>query len=313
MTVLFVDTVHPILSERLQEKGFTCLHGENWSHSQYEAVLPEINGLVIRSKFPVNLQFLEKCPKLQFIARSGAGMENIDLDYCKSHSIQLFNSPEGNRNAVAEHALGMLLSLFNHLHTAKDEIKRGIWDREKNRGVELDGKTIGIIGYGHNGSAFAKKLSGFDVRILVYDKYKHGFSNDRVEESTLAEIQNEADVISFHVPQNSETISYFNETFLENMKQSFYLLNVSRGKVVESKIVMEGLQKGKILGAGLDVLDYENASFENTLSPSIDPVLSYLLSNENVLITPHVAGWTAESYEKLSSVLADKILACFTI
>jgi D-3-phosphoglycerate dehydrogenase / 2-oxoglutarate reductase len=311
MKVLFIDTVHPILSSRLQENGYECIHAEEWTLDEIEAVLFSINGLIIRSKYPMNAEFLDKCLQLQFIARLGAGMENIDEAYCLNRGIKLFNSPEGNRNAVAEHALGMLLTLFNHLHTAKEEIKNGIWDREGNRGVELDGKTIGIIGYGHNGKAFAKKLQGFDCSILVYDKYKSGFSTDQVKETTLDEIYQKADIISFHVPQNQETISYFNRNFLEFMKKPFYLINVSRGKIVESQIVVEGLKNNKILGAALDVLDYENASFENTLDQTKDIDLIYLLKSKNVLLTPHVAGWTDVSYSKLSSVIADKILEAF--
>ena len=311
MKVLFVDTVHPILSEMLEKKGFDCIHVEEQDNSQFEFQLENIEGLVIRSRFPVNEDFLKKCPKLKFIARSGAGMENIDINYCTNHNIALFNSPEGNRNAVGEHALGMLLSLLNKLHTANTEVKKGLWNRENNRGVELSRKTIGIIGFGNNGEAFAKVLSGFDVQILAYDKYKTVPSIGHIKNSTLAEIQALADVISFHVPQNKETISYFNSDFLRQMQKPFFLLNVSRGKVVESESVVLGLKSGKILGAGLDVLDYENSAFENFLNQNQSETLQYLIQSPHTLLSPHVAGWTIESYYKLSAVLGEKILAEF--
>lgn len=311
MNVLFVDTVHEVLSERLTQNGFNCIHAENFTLTEIENHLANVNGLVIRSRFPVDTTFLEKCPHLKFIARSGAGMENIDVEFCERHNIRLFNSPEGNRNAVGEHALAMLLALFNKLHISTSEVKNRIWNREKNRGVELDGKTVGIIGYGNNGQAFARKLRGFDTKVLVYDKYKNNFGNEHVTESTLAEIYTQADVISFHVPQNKETISYFNQDFLDQMAKPFYLINVARGKVVNSRIVVAGLKTEKIIGACLDVLDYENGSFEDFIEHEHANDFEYLLNSDKTLITPHVAGWTTESYFKLSSVLSDKILTTF--
>lgn len=312
MRVLFLDTVHPILDEMLTQKGFDCIHVEEKTISEFQNELENSQGLVIRSRFPVNEEFLMKCPNLKFIARSGAGMENIDIEKCNKLGIELFNSPEGNRNSVGEHSLGLLLSLMNKLQSADKEVKSGIWDREGNRGLELDGRTVGLVGFGNNGQAFAKKLRGFDVNILAYDKYKSNFSDEFVTESTLEEIQQNGDVISFHVPQNLETIGYFNNEFLERMEKPFFLLNVSRGKVVKSEIVVKGLKNGVILGAGLDVLDYENGTFENTML-EIDSIdLKFLLNSPQTLLTPHVAGWTEESYKKLSKVLGDKILAKFS-
>lgn len=312
MKVLFIDTVHPILSQMLTEKGFECLHFEDNSIAEIESILPTIEGIVIRSRFPVNESFVEKCPELKFIARSGAGMENIDIPACQSRNIKLYNSPEGNCNAVGEHALALLLSLFNNIHTANSEVKNRKWNREKNRGIELDGKTIGIIGFGNNGSAFAKKLRGFDVTILAYDKYKTNYGTDQVQETSIAEIQEKADVISFHVPQNKGTISYFDKKFLESMKKTFFLLNVSRGRVVESEIIAKGIKNKKILGAGLDVLDYESGSFENFIEKENSSTFNFLLESDEILMSPHVAGWTTESYRKLSSVLGDKILLDFS-
>ena len=220
MKVVFLDTVHPILNEELTANGYNCIDASAKSMEQCVDLLKDAIGIVIRSRFSLDKNILDHCKNLKFIARSGAGMENIDIDYCNSRNITLYNAPEGNRNAVAEHALGMLLSLFNNLNKGDSEIRNGTWDREGNRGIELDGKTIGIIGYGNNGSAFIKKLSGFDVEILVYDKYKSGFSNNQIKEATLSEIQEKATVLSFHIPQNEETI-YFGNTS-PSFKRRFY-------------------------------------------------------------------------------------------
>jgi D-3-phosphoglycerate dehydrogenase len=312
MNILFVDTVHPILSERLTEAGHVCIHSEKESDLEVFEKLKDCEGLVIRSRFPMDARRIQSSPNLKFIARSGAGMENIDVEFCENRSISLFNSPEGNRNAVGEHALGMLLSLMNKLHTGHQEIKNGIWDRERNRGDELDGKTIGIIGFGNNGAAFAKKLLGFDVKVLVYDKYKTAFGDHFVIESTLEAILNQADVISFHVPQTSETINYFNSAFLESCKNPIYLLNVSRGKIVSIKNVVEGIQNGKIIGAGLDVLEYEDGSFENFFKKDLPKDFIALKNSSQVILSPHVAGWSVQSYLGLSKTLADKILAQFS-
>jgi D-3-phosphoglycerate dehydrogenase len=309
MKVLFVDTVHPVLSEDLSAQGWECIHAEDKSIEQCKAILEQAEGLVIRSRFPVNEEVLRTCKNLKFIARSGAGMENIDVSFALSLGIELFNAPEGNRNAVAEHALGMLLSLLNHLHTAKNEIANGVWDRQGNTGEELDGKTIGIIGYGNNGSRFATKLRGFDVTVLAYDKYTTGFGDDFVRESTLESIQENADVISFHVPQNTETTHYFDEEFLDHCHKPIHLLNVSRGKIVKSSAVVKGLKTGQVKGAGLDVHEDENSAFDLT-AKSTD--LEFLIQHPAILLTPHVAGWTKESYFGLSKVLLDKINLAFS-
>lgn len=306
-TVVFIDSVHEILWIRLQKMGFHCINAIEFSDKQVKESIKEAFGVVIRARYQLNEDFLKEFPQLKFIARSGSGMENIDIDYCNRNGISVFNSPEGNRNAVAEHGLGMLLSLLNKIPKADREVRQGIWDREGNRGVELDGKTIGIIGYGNNGSAFAKKLRGFDCEILAYDKYKSGFSNQQVLESTLDELFYKADVVSFHVPQNDESIYFMNNEFISKMKNSFYLLNLSRGKIVQTSALVAGLQSGKILGACLDVIEYESWSFSTSFYEKIPQDLTYLFQSENVLFSPHVAGWTEESYFKLSSVLADKI------
>jgi len=309
MKVVFLDTVHPILNEELTANGYNCIDASAKSMEQCVDLLKDAIGIVIRSRFSLDKNILDHCKNLKFIARSGAGMENIDIDYCNSRNITLYNAPEGNRNAVAEHALGMLLSLFNNLNKGDSEIRNGTWDREGNRGIELDGKTIGIIGYGNNGSAFIKKLSGFDVEILVYDKYKSGFSNNQIKEATLSEIQEKATVLSFHIPQNEETIYFGNSSFFDGFLNNFYLINLSRGKIIKTADLVAAIKSTKILGACLDVLEYEKSSFESFFEQEITPEFEYLLQSEKVILSPHVGGWTKESYYKLSKVLSDKILA----
>ena len=305
--VVFIDSVHEILWQRLEKRGFQCIHAIEWPEEKIKEVIKDAFGLVIRARFQLDETFLKNCTKLQFIARSGSGLENIDTSYCERAGISVFNSPEGNRNAVAEHGLGMLLSLFNKISKADREVRKGIWDREGNRGIELDGKTIGIIGCGNNGSAFAKKLRGFECRILAYDKYKSGFSVTQVVESSLQGVLNQAEVISFHIPQNEETMYFMNEEFVSSMQNPFYLLNLSRGKIVQTSALVNGLKSGKILGACLDVIEYESTSFSTSFKDNLPEDLHYLFQSDKVLFSPHVAGWTEESYVKLSSVLADKI------
>lgn len=308
MKIIFLDTVHPILAERLSVEGYECVQATNTPKEDCLDLIKDATGIVIRSRFVMNEEFLQFAPKLKFIARSGAGMENIDVRYCKKKGIALYNAPEGNRNAVGEHALGMLLSLMNKLHTADREVRSGKWDREGNRGIELDGKTVGIIGYGNNGSAFAKKLRGFDVKLMAYDKYKKDFGDHFVMECTLNALLKNADIISFHIPQNPETLFMANDVFFFKIQKPIFLLNLSRGKIVQSSALVKGLKSGKILGAGLDVLEYEKTSFESFFEDEMPEDLNYLLESDKVILTPHVGGWTAESYFKLSDVLADKIL-----
>ena len=307
--VFFLDTVHPILAERLTQSGeYHCIEAHEWTREQCETQLADAHGIVIRSRFTMDESFLRFTPRLQFIARSGAGMENIDVAYCESRGITLYNAPEGNRNAVGEHALGMLLSMMNRIHTANRDVKNGIWDREGNRGTELDGKTVGIIGFGNNGKAFAKKLRGFDITLLAYDKYKTGFGDDFVIEATLEALLRKSDVISFHIPQNEETVYFANQEFFDALGKPIYLLNLSRGKIVETKSLIYSIQKGTTIAAGLDVNEFEKKSFEHFFEEADNAELKFLLESDRVLLTPHVGGWTVESYYKLSSVLADKIL-----
>jgi D-3-phosphoglycerate dehydrogenase len=308
MTILFLDEVHPILAQRLTDANHECIHAENLPLETCQNLAKKVDGIVIRSRFPMDENFLKHAQSLKFIGRSGAGMENIDVAYCESREITLYNAPEGNRNAVGEHALGMLLALLNRLHTADREVRKGKWDREGNRGFELDGKTVGIIGFGNNGNAFAKKLRGFEVKILVYDKYLKNYGSENVEACSLETLMEQSDVISFHIPQNDETLYMANDRFFKALKKPVYLLNLSRGKIVQTSALVEALKTGKVLGAGLDVLEYEKNSFESFFEQTIPPDFQYILDAKNVLLTPHVGGWTEESYFKLSDVLADKIL-----
>jgi D-3-phosphoglycerate dehydrogenase len=307
--VAFIDTVHEVLQQGLEKAGWICDDLTQTPKSEIENIIHSYHGIVIRSRFAMNEDFLSKASSLEFIARSGAGMENIDVPYCEKRSVQLFNAPEGNRNAVAEHALGMLLSLFNKLNKCDAEVRKGIWLREENKGVELDGKTVAIIGYGNNGSAFAKKLRGFDVRVLVYDKYKSNYGDEHVEESNWETILKEADVISLHIPQNEETIKLINDKLVESFSKPFYLINLSRGKIVDTTAVMKGIQSGKITGACLDVLEYEKSSFENMFDDmnNLPEAFQFILKSDKVILSPHVGGWTHQSYYKLSAVLLDKI------
>lgn len=313
MKVVFLDTVHEILATRLTSEGYSCVDASEISKEKCLEEIHDAVGIVIRSRFTMNEEFLQFAPKLKFIARSGAGMENIDERYCKKREIDLFNAPEGNRNAVGEHALGMLLSLMRKMHTADREVRAGKWDREGNRGVELDGKTVGIIGFGNNGKAFAKKLQGFDVKLMAYDKYKKNFGDHFVMECTLNALLKNADVISFHIPQNQETIYMANDQFFNKIEKSIFLLNLSRGKIVEIAALVKALISGKVIGAGLDVLEYERTSFESFFEQELPEEFAYLLKSDAVLFTPHVGGWTEESYFKLSVVLADKILEKYAI
>jgi len=303
-SVLFIDSVHPILEDFLVKNGITCHHDYTSNHAEITNKLKAYDGLVVRSRIPVNKTLLENSA-LQFIARSGAGLENIDLNFCKEKGIAVISSPEGNRDAVAEHCIGMLLMLFNKLKQGDAEVRNGLWNREKNRGLELKGKTVGIIGYGQMGKAFAQRLSGFSVKVLAYDKYKKNYGDAFAEATSLENLQQQADVVSIHLPLSEETNYYVNTTFISKMAKPFYLINTARGKHVNITDLLTGLDKQKVLGACLDVLEYEKASFENI--SNLPASFKQLCANDNVLLSPHVAGWTAESYVKLSSVLADKI------
>ena len=307
MKVLFADTVHPILWDGLKSHGYQCVEGYHLSKIEIQNTIADYHGLVIRSRFHIDASFLDACNNLQFIARSGSGLENIDVASAEKKGIHCLNAPEGNAQAVAEHALGMLLALFNKLNTADQEVRNGIWKREENRGQELSGKTAGIIGYGNNGSALAKVLQGFDCRVLAYDKYRKGFGNEWVEEVNMDTLFLETEVLSLHIPLTEETHHLFNNNYLQQFKKPIYLINTARGKCVDTSTVLDGLNSGQLLGACLDVFEFEKNSFEQL--EQMPDALQKLTQSKNVILSPHVAGWTQESYRKLSDVLLAKILA----
>jgi D-3-phosphoglycerate dehydrogenase len=313
MKVLLLDTVHHALPGGLRDMGFEVLEAYTATGDALQQLLAVADGIIIRSRFPVNENILQAAPKLKFIGRVGAGMENIEVAAAEARGVQLFNAPEGNRNAVGEHALGMLLMLFNNLRRADAQVRAGKWLREANRGIELEGKTVGIIGYGYMGSAFAGKLRGFDVEVLAYDKYKTGFGNDQVQEVSLETLQVKADVLSIHLPQTDETRFMVNQAFIAAFAKPFYLINTARGKIVETDALVKALEQKKVLGACLDVLEYEKSSFEHMFgkvgeqAPDLPEAFRYLLEAENVLLSPHIAGWTVESNRKMAEVLLNKI------
>lgn len=311
--ILFIDTAHPYLSERLTELGFQCDYFDGYKLADYQKIADQYVGFVIRSKIHLDDKILPLAKKLKFVARVGAGMENIDMKLCDELGIKCLNAPEGNRDAVGEHAIAMLLSLFDRIIIVDDEVRRGIWLRAENRGVEIKGKTVGIIGYGNNGSKFAAKLSGFECRILAYDKYKTGFGNDYVEESDMDTIFREADIISFHVPLTEETRYLVNREYIARFQKPIYLINVARGPVVQTDALVEALENGKIFGACLDVLEYEKFSFEDIQADILPPSYRKLINMRNVVLSPHIAGWTHESNIRMAMVLIDKICALFNI
>jgi D-3-phosphoglycerate dehydrogenase len=305
--ILHIDSNHPVLMEELQNFGFTNHEDFTASKSAIEEKIQHYHGIVIRSRFKIDKSFLDKAVNLQFIARVGAGLESIDCDYAKAKDITLIAAPEGNRNAVGEHALGMLLSLFNNLNKANNEVKSGKWSRGNNRGHELEGKTVGIIGYGNMGKSFAKKLRGFDVAVLCYDILED-VGDENAKQVGLVEFQEKCDVVSLHTPWNESTDKLIDEAFINGFSKPFWFLNTARGNSVVTADLVNALQSKKILGAGLDVLEYEKGSFENLfLDTEIPAAFQYLLSADNVILTPHIAGWTFESHERLAKVIVEKI------
>jgi len=312
MKILHLDKNHPLIIEQLNEFGFQ--NDEDYSSTKEEILqkIESYEGIIIRSRFKLDKEFLFAAKNLKFIGRLGAGLENIDIKFAEEKGIKLFSAPEGNRNAVGEHALGMLLSLFNKLNKADKEVRSGIWLREENRGVELDGKTVGIIGYGNMGKSFAKKLQGFEVKVLCYD-IKNNVGDQFAEQVGLKEFKEKVDVVSLHTPLTSETKKMVNSAFINSFQKNFWFINTGRGQSVVTSDLAEALKSGKILGAGIDVLEYEKTSFENLFSSAekMPPAFQFLIEAENVLLSPHVAGWTVESKRKLAQVIVDKIKANF--
>ena len=315
MKILLLDSNHPLITEQLLAKGFIL---EEDFTSSYDEVLQKINqydGIIIRSRIPLDKNFLENAQNLKFIARVGAGMENIDIETAKNLGISLINSPEGNRDAVAEHVVAMLLILMNRLFIASEEVKNGIWKREENRGDELLGKTFGIIGYGNMGKATAKRLSGFGVEVIFYDILPN-LEDEFAKQVSLEELQERADILSLHIPLDASTEYLVDENFISKMKKNFYLVNTARGKNVKTSALVDALKSGKVKAAALDVLEYEKSSFENldtstSLGTRNKEDLQFLLESNQVIVTPHIAGWTHQSKEKLAQFIVDKIVQQF--
>jgi D-3-phosphoglycerate dehydrogenase len=309
--ILHLDSNHHLLWEQLEQAGFQNEADFTSSKTEIEDKIHEYHGIVIRSRFKIDKTFIDKAVNLKFIARVGAGLESIDCEYAEAKQIQLIAAPEGNRNAVGEHALGMLLSLMNKLNRADKLVREGKWIREGNRGYELEGKTVGLIGYGNMGKSFAKKLKGFEVTVLCYD-IQENVADENAAQVSLTELQQKSDVLSLHIPWTPETDKMINSEFVNQFAKPFWFINTSRGKNVVTDDLVEALQSGKILGAGLDVLEYEKLSFENLFIDSEKPkAFEYLLQAENVLLTPHIAGWTFESHEKLAQTIVYKIISFF--
>lgn len=306
MKILHLDTNHALLINQLHNLGHINDEDYNSSKTEIEAKIANYDGIVIRSRFTIDKSFIDAASNLKFIARVGAGLENIDCDYAASKNIHLISAPEGNRNAVGEHSLAMLLSLFNKLNKADKEVRAGKWLREENRGVELDGKTVGLIGYGNMGKAFARKLQGFEVDVLCYD-IKENVGDKNAEQVPLEILFQEADVLSLHTPETLLTRNMINKEFINNFVKPFWFINTARGKSVITADLVSALKSGKILGAGLDVLEYEKSSFESLFTSEIPEAFQYLIQSENVILSPHVAGWTKESKEKLAQTIVDKI------
>lgn len=306
--ILHVDENHPLLIKGLKDMGFENVIEYN---TPLEKLIPNLKlykGLVIRSRFPIDKKFLDLATNLKFIARVGAGLENIDISYAEHKNISLIAAPEGNRNAVGEHALGMLLGIMNKLRMGHRNISKGLWLRELHRGYEIEGKTVGIIGYGNTGKSFAKKLTGFnDVEILCYD-IKPNLGDKIAKQVSINELQSKAQIISLHVPETDQTIGMIDKNFISKMKHPFWLINTARGKAVVTKDLVDAIESKKIIGAGLDVLDYESSSFNSVFNSNKEMnSLKFLIEAEQVILSPHVGGWTVESHQKLAKTILNKI------
>ena len=307
MNIIHLDANHPLLVDQLESLGYNNFIDTESSKEEVEKKISIYDGLIIRSRFPIDKTFIDKAKNLKFIGRVGAGLETIDINYAKKKGIKLISAPEGNRNAVGEHTLGLLLGLLNKIRVADISVRNGKWLREPNRGIELEGKIIGLIGYGNMGKSFAQKLKGFDVEVLCYD-IKNNVGDENAKQVTLNELKNSAEILSLHVPQTTDTKGMVNDSFISDFENPFWLLNTARGNCVVIKDLVKALKNNKILGAGLDVLEFENSSFESLLlTKNISHEMDYLIKSNKVLLTPHIAGWTNESKMKLAQVIVEKI------
>jgi D-3-phosphoglycerate dehydrogenase / 2-oxoglutarate reductase len=308
--ILLIDTLHPSFKANIEREGFVCIEGYDWSKEKIIEHLHEFNGIVIRSRFKIDKAFLSNPHQLKFIARVGAGVENIDVAFAETLGIKCLHAPEGNRDAVGEFAIGSLLSLFRNINKADAEVRKGIWLREENRGIELQGKTVGIFGFGNMGSAFAKKLQGFDVNIIAYDKYIEIDEKKfpYVSQVDITGLFNATDILSLHVPLTDETNMIVNNAFINSFSKNIFIINTARGKCLNTDDLVLHLKSGKVLGACLDVLEYESLSFEKLDKEKLPEAFQYLIESDKVILSPHIAGWTQESNEKMAAVLVEKIL-----
>ncbi|MDD3132387.1 MAG: hydroxyacid dehydrogenase [Bacteroidales bacterium] len=309
--VLFIDTAHPVLTEELTRMGYQCDYFENYSRNDYLRIIGQYFGIIIRGKIKLDAEMLTAARQLKFIGRVGAGMENIDVAYAESMDIACLNAPEGNRDAVGEHAVGMLLMLMNRLRIADREVRQGVWLREENRGTEIKGKTVAIIGYGNMGGAFARVLKGFGANVIAYDKYKSNYSDDFVSESDMQTIFDEADIVSLHLPLTPETLFLVDANYLKKFRKNIYLINTARGRNVKTADLVKQMKAGKVLGAALDVLEYEKLSFEALDQQSLPEDFTWLIRSDQVVLSPHIAGWTHESNYKLAKTIVDKVRQLF--
>lgn len=309
--ILIAEPTHKSLQNKLELAGFICDLNTDLSYIELINLSAEYQGLIIRSKYQIDKALIDAAKDLKFIARAGSGMENIDLNYAEKKGIICINSPEGNKDSVGEHTLGMLLSILHKINKANNEIKKGEWNRKANIATELQGKTVGILGYGNMGSAFAQKLQGFDVNVIAYDKYKTQYSDNNVKEADIKTFFKETDILSIHVPLTVETRFLINKEYINNFKKNIYILNTARGKVLKSSDLVSMIRSKKVIGAALDVLEYEKIHFESIVSNQDSDDLNFLIQANNVILTPHVAGSSDASYRKIAEVLAEKIIKQF--
>ena len=307
MKILHIDSNHPILISTLKKNGYINDLDISSSKEDIIKIIKSYDGLILRSRFKIDKDFIDKACNLKFIARVGSGLENIDCNYAKSKNIEVISSPEGNSNAVGEHAMGLLLSLLNNINISSNQVKKGLWFREKNRGFEIEGKTVAIFGMGNTGKSFAKKISGFNCKVIFYD-IDEKIESKYAKKTSLDSLCKNADIVSLHLPFTTKTNDLFNKEFIQKFDKPFWLINTSRGKIVNTPNLIDALNNNKILGVGLDVIDIESSSFNN-IEKELNPYFYQLINLKNVIITPHIAGWTFESNVKLSQIIIEKTQA----